>query len=69
MRIPLEIYNEILKLAMNDESPSLEVGEIFYFELYERFPKLAEEIVGTDRDMFDKDENLYNFYKQNVIKK
>ncbi len=66
-KISLEVFNEMLKLSMNEEN-SLRVGQSFFSNLYARYPTIAEEITGTKYDPFYVDENLYDLFELIVDK-
>lgn len=68
MKISLEKFSKFLKLAMN-ENNHLRVGQSFWSFLYEEFPDIADQIIGTDCDTFYLDENLINFYSGYVDEK
>lgn len=63
MRISLEEFNKILKLCMNEET-ELRVGQCLFVELHRLYPKMMENVVGTDSDTFYDDENIFNLMKK-----
>lgn len=64
-QIPLEEFNSALKEAMNDPS-DLRVGQLLFTLLWEKYPKIIENVVCTDADPFMLDENIYNLMKKIV---
>ena len=64
-KITLEEYENLFieaKIFVKD-NPDVRLGQALFNKTYEKYPKLAESVLGTDNDCFYQDKFIDNFKK------